>query len=148
MFGDTETECATAFNALLDMLKDLQVSVAPHKLKFPSQRQTWLGIEIDTREGHACFRVGASRIARMEFEMAQFYTDYRSASHCDPRRLASLIGRCGFLSQIVPDGHVHMRRLYDVSKFATIDWVSGEVLHMWGSKPVPWNPQNLKPCNP
>ena len=137
VFGETKEKCQAALDALQEMLKELQVSVAPHKLKPPAQRQTWLGIEIDTRTSQACFRVVASRVIKMEEEMEQFKNDYGGKQVCDPRRLASIIGRCGFLSQVVPDGIIHMRRLYDQMKYASVDWVSGEVLHCWGTEPVP-----------
>jgi hypothetical protein len=136
-FGDTKLECQLALDALLEMLNDLGVSVAPHKLKFPAQRQTWLGIEIDTRLGHGCFRVTASRVKQMETEMQEFREMYAGKDVCSPRQLASIIGRCGFLSQIIPDGNVHMRRLYDVMKYASVNWVTGEVISMWGAEPVP-----------
>jgi hypothetical protein len=126
VFGDTKVQCQDALNALQSMLAELQLSVPPHKLKAPSQRQTWLGIEIDTRTGHSCFRVVASRILQMEEEFAQFYQDYQGKEEFDPQRLASLIGRCGFLSQVVPDGNTHMRRLCDLMKFASVNWVTGK----------------------
>ena len=113
------------------------MSVAPHKLKPPAQRQTWLGIEIDTRTDHACFRVVASRVLKMEEELQSFIEDFGGKKFCEPRRLATVIGRCGFLSQVVPDGNVHMRRLYDQMKYASVDWMTGEVLHCWGEEPIP-----------
>jgi hypothetical protein len=40
VFGDTKVQCQDALDALQSMLAELQLSVSPHKLKAPSQRQT------------------------------------------------------------------------------------------------------------
>ena len=136
-FGDTEEECTVSARALEAMLADIGISVAPHKVRQPAQRQTWLGIELDTRLGHECFRLPGSRIEAMEEELRQFYVDHAHSSTCEPLRLAALVGRCGFMSQIVEGGRQHLRRLYDELRYAVIDWTTGDVLRCWGSEPIP-----------
>ena len=94
-------------------------------------------MELDTRPGHECFRLPASKIEALEEELRAFYEDHKGKEFCDPLRLATLVGRCGFMSQIVEGGRQHLRRLYNTLRYAVIDWTSGEVLRCWGSEPVP-----------
>ena len=64
-FGDTEADCAASAAALEAMLSEIGISIAPGKVDPPAQTQVWLGIEIDTRPGHECFRLPGSRIVAM-----------------------------------------------------------------------------------
>ena len=138
LFSDSKAQGDEDLKVVEKMMKDIGVDLAAHKTKPAAQQSTWLGVEVDTREGHECFRLPWSKVSKLQEELRQFKVDYGQTDNewCEPLRLAQVIGRCCFAANVVKGGDTFLRRTYDRLKYACIDWKTGEVFRVWGQEPI------------
>ena len=71
--GFSSPEAAERAGVVFEQLmEDLGFQWAPHKKVGPSQRIVFLGIEIDTRPGHACYRLPVKELALLLSDLEKF----------------------------------------------------------------------------
>jgi hypothetical protein len=137
ILGSSAEQCQEGCDLFERLMKDINCPISPHKTQAPSKVFSWLGVEVDLRKGHMCFRLPGTKLRSIRNALDKFYDEYIDKRFCSPLALATLVGRLAFCSQVLSGGKAFLRRLYDKIKFASIDWRTGEVLKVWGNKPIP-----------
>ena len=81
----------------------------------------FLGIEIDTREGHMCFRLPPHKLVKTLSKIKAFMCDYKSQGVCSAAVLASLIGNLAWCASVVQGGRVFLRSMCHTLAPAFVD---------------------------
>ncbi len=93
----------------LSVCTELGAPVAPEKVAGPSERITFLGIEIDSDRQE--LRLPADKLARLQ----QLIGLWRSRESCVKRDLLSLIGHLQHAATVVRPGRTFVRRMIDLA---------------------------------
>ena len=109
IIGDTKHECELAYYELIKLLTDLSFSINWEKAIAPTQRLTFLGIEIYTVLRQLCPR--ESKLS----ELRQLLSDTLLKRSITKYELQSLAGKLNFAAGVVPGGRTFLRRLIDVA---------------------------------
>jgi reverse transcriptase-like protein len=99
-------------NFTLTTFKQLGLPVSAEKLVGPTQRITFLGIEIDSVSMEA--RLPVEKVVALQSELSHWL----SKTSTTQRELQSLIGQLEFACKVVRSGRSFLRRLIDVSTFS------------------------------
>ena len=105
--GTTPQTCQ--LQAALHTCESLGVPVAPDKVHYPTERLTFLGVEIDTVSLQ--LRLPAAKVADL---LATLYS-WRGRRSCTKRELLSLIGQLHHAAAVVRPGRTFLRHLIDLS---------------------------------
>ena len=110
LFGAPGTEqCCQALQLAMDCCTRLGVPIAESKIEGPTERITFLGIELDTEKGE--LRLPEEKLLRLQREIRR-WTSRRS---CTKRDLLSLIGQLQHACCVVQPGRTFLRRMINLS---------------------------------
>ena len=95
IIGDSKYECELAYQELIQLLSELGFSINWEKAVSPTQRLTFLGIEIDTVLRQLC--LPESKLC----ELRQLLSDTLIKRSVTKRDLQSLVGRLNFPARVL-----------------------------------------------
>ena len=137
--GDTYQEALQTACVFEELMDELEFQWAPHKKVGPSHQVVFLGIGIDTRPEHFCFRLPVNKTLAVLAELDKFLGMLaEGATECEAAALAGLVGRLAFANNVVPGAQLFLRDLYDALSAAFVCYSHGKPWVRWGSKPVPF----------
>ena len=111
IYGPPESDqCARDLHTTLQTCDRLGVPLAREKLEGPTQCLTFLGIEVDTREG--VNRFPAEKLTRVKMILRE-WENRKSCTKCE---LQSLIGTLQHTCQMVRPGRAFLRRMIDMAR--------------------------------
>ena len=102
-------ECELAYYELIKLLTELGFNINWEKAVAPTQRLTFLGIEIDTVLRQLC--LPDSKLC----ELRQLLSDTLLKRSITKRELQSLVGKLNFAARVVFGGRTFLRRIIDVT---------------------------------
>ena len=100
-------QCCQALQLAMDCCTRLGVPIAESKTEGPTERITFLGIELDTEKGE--LRLPEEKLLRLQREIRQ-WTSRRS---CTKRELLSLIGQLQHACCVVQPGRTYILKTND-----------------------------------
>ena len=107
VISDSFSQCISAINHLIKLLRSLGFAINYKKLEGPAQVLTYLGIELHVPD----------QVLRLpNHKLESFLADIRhmyQASSASKRQLQSLIGKLSWACQVIHGGRPHLRRLID-----------------------------------
>ncbi len=107
VIAKTRKDCLEAMNCLLTLLRSLGFSINWNKVVGPSQRITFLGINIDTIR--MMLELPRDKVQELHDLLDSFTTKARASR----RQLESLAGKLNWSAQVVRGGRVYLRRILD-----------------------------------
>ena len=107
IFGDSKHECELAYSELILLLGELGFSINWEKAVAPTQRLTFLGIEIDTVLRQLI--LPESKLCELRALLGETLTK-RSITKRD---LQSLVGKLNFAARVIFGGRTFLRRIID-----------------------------------
>ena len=102
IIGDTKHECELAYYELIKLLTELGFNINWEKAVAPTQRLTFLGIEIDTVLRQLC--LPDSKLC----ELRQLLSDTLLKRSITKRELQSLVGKLNFAARVVFGGRTFL----------------------------------------
>ena len=108
IIGDSRRECELAYNELVNLLSELGFIINWEKVIGPTQRLTFLGIEIDTVLRQLC--LPESKLC----ELRELLRDALIRRSITKQELQSLVGKLNFAARVVFGGRTFLRRIIDV----------------------------------
>ena len=109
IIGDTKHECELAYYELIKLLTELGFNINWEKAVTPTQRLTFLGIEIDTVLRQLC--LPDSKLC----ELRQLLSDTLLKRSITKRELQSLVGKLIFAARVVFGSWTFLWRIIDVT---------------------------------
>ena len=106
--GSTEDECQAAFLCLLQLLQDLGFDISWHKVVHPTQRLTFLGMELDTIK--QCTALPHNKLVELQGVVHSFSGRTRASK----RQLQQLAGKLNWACRVVSGGRTFLRRILDI----------------------------------
>ena len=107
IFGDSKHECELAYSELILLLGELGFSINWEKAVAPTQRLTFLGIEIDTVLRQLI--LPESKLCELRALLGETLTK-RSITKRD---LQSLVGKLNFAARVIFGGRTFLRCIID-----------------------------------
>lgn len=104
----SQCDCLHALNELIGLLRQLGFQINWNKVEGPTQRLTFLGIQIDTVAGHLSLNDTKTNALLLTLE------EFLSRTRASRRQLERLAGRLSWASCVVPWGRLHVRRIFDL----------------------------------
>ena len=95
---------------MLRTCKEIGFSVQPKKVEGPTKIIEYLGIVIDSEVME--LRISETRLE----EITKLLYEWKNRKSCVKRLLLSLIGKLGFVSNVVRPGRTFLRRMIELSK--------------------------------
>ena len=117
-FGSSEAECARNLEILCHVCQWLGFPLAQDKREGPSQKLSFLGIELDCRNLE--MRLPADKLRDLRQELANWHL----CKAATKQQLLFLIGRLAHATKVVIPGRIFLRRMIDLSAKA-------KQLHHW-----------------
>ena len=108
--AETRAECEEMLSVLIKLLRDLGFSISWQKVVGPTQRITFLGVEIDTKE--CTLSLGDDKRQQLQQKLQQFQNRKRASK----QQLQSLAGSLNWASYVVRGGRFFLRRILDAIK--------------------------------
>jgi hypothetical protein len=134
--GETEAATREGMRIFEELLAELGLPWAPHKLRGPTQVIEFLGLLIVNTPLRQCIALTASRQRRM-IEMIDGWLRRRPAdgetARAEPLELAQLLGHLVFISDVVPSGRTYMQAMLRQFRGLEVDWARGAVRHAHGA---------------
>jgi len=107
IIGATREQCQLAYDTLLQLLLDLGFSISDHKLVAPTQRLTFLGVQLDTT---ACtMTLPDVKLAELLEQVIEFQNKQRATK----KQLQRLAGKLNWACRVVYGGRTFLRRILD-----------------------------------
>lgn len=107
---ETKEECEKMLFTLIRLLRELGFNISWKKVVGPTQRITFLGVDIDTQ---ACtLSLGNDKIQQLRQKLQQFQRKQRASK----QQLQSLAGSLNWASCVVRGGRFFLRRILDAQK--------------------------------
>ena len=103
-----QPECGQNLDKILVVCAELGVPLAMDKLEGPTDRLTFLGIELDTRAG--VLRLPTDKLSRIK----ELLAEWSARKSCRRQQLESLIGSLQHACQVVRPGRAFLRRAIDL----------------------------------
>ena len=103
-------QCEEDLQRLLSVFKRLRVPIASKKLEGPTDRLTFLGIEIDSQE--MTLRLPVRKL----LELKSLIAEWASRKSCIKRDLQSLVGKLQHACKVVHPGRTFLRRMFELLK--------------------------------
>lgn len=120
-YGVDEASCRDSQNFLVDLLKKLGFEVNVSKMVPPSQRVTYLGIEINTISRE--YSLPEHKLANL-FPMIRSFQNKVSATRLELQSLAGYLNHCSY---VVRGGRVFTRRVIDLIRSLPHDRAVGRI---------------------
>ena len=136
--ADTEEECRKAMDVAREVFTVMGVQWAPHKTAGPAQVLEFLGVEIDTREDHMCFRMPPRKVVST-LRLINGFLAREHVGWCAAAELAHLVGSLAWSAAVVQGGRVFLRSMYDTLAPAFID-MKGKPWVTRGAAPIRLTP--------
>ena len=108
IIGDSRCECELAYNELVNLLSELGFIINWEKAIGPTQRLTFLGIEIDTVLRQLC--LPESKLCKL----CELLSNALIRRSITKRELQSLVGKLNFAARVVFGGRTFLWRIIDV----------------------------------
>lgn len=105
--GATREECEQAYETLLALLQELGFTISTHKLVPPTQRLTFLGVQLDTVS--CTMTLPAEKLAEFQALVCTFLKKRRASKH----QLQRLAGKLNWACRVVYGGRTFLRRVLD-----------------------------------
>ncbi|KAL9955063.1 hypothetical protein ACROYT_G042667 [Oculina patagonica] len=107
IIGDTREQCQLAYDTLFQLLLDLGFSISDHKLVTPTQRLTFLGVQLDTT---ACtMTLPDDKLAELLEQVIEFQNKQRATK----KQLQRLAGKLNWACRVVYGGRTFLWRILD-----------------------------------
>ena len=121
--AETEEACARGFNMLIDLVRWLGFDVSEEKVELPTRRITFLGIELDTRNGEVAMYLSERKVASLQDLCAQFVSDHQRGKSPKVKEFESLLGKLNFASQVVQYSRIYLRAGYAlIARAKKLNW--------------------------
>jgi hypothetical protein len=132
--ASSREECMMHMAKVESLLSDLGWIVAPHKKEGPVKVMDFLGMQVDARADHCCFRLPPLKmvVIRDGFLHLKQIKD-SGVWWISAGELAALVGRLNFASQVVLPGRLYLRKMWNALAPAHVYWSHGELQVKWGS---------------
>jgi hypothetical protein len=108
--AETKAECQRMLQALIRLLRELGFNISWHKVVGPTQRITFLGVDIDTSD--RTLSLGDNKVQQLQQKLQSFANRKRASK----RQLQSLCGSLNWASYVVRGGRFFLRRILDSIK--------------------------------
>ena len=118
----SKQKCQTALNTLISLLRQLGFLINWSKVVDPTQKLTFLGIEIDSKDME--LRLSDDKLANLQAELAAFSERKRASK----KQLQSLAGKLNWASAVVRGGRVFLRRIIDGIAALKKDWHKAKLI--------------------
>lgn len=105
----SSSHCARDMDTMCAICNTLGVPLSPEKMVGPSQKLTYLGIEIDTTT--MSVQLSDEKLRRLQLKLAE----WQAKRTCKKRELLSLIGSLSFACKVIKPGRIFLRRLIELS---------------------------------
>lgn len=106
-------ECQTALQELISQLRALGFRIAWDKVEGPTQRLTFLGVEIDVANNR--LTLNNEKKAAL-IVLLKAYQGYKRLSK---KQLQKLAGKLSWAAHVIPWGRLHIRRVFDLLRTLT-----------------------------
>lgn len=132
VIGATEADCRLAYDTLRKLLQDLGFTLSERKLIPPTQRLTFLGVELDTIS--CSMRLPDEKVE----ELRQVVCEFQSKRRASKKQLQRLAGKLNFACRVVHGGRTFLRRILDTmnnlsfSAKSILDEQFKEDINWWG----------------
>ena len=115
VIGATRSECERAYQILLALLQDLGFTISEHKLVPPTQRLTFLGVQLDTVSG--TMTLPHEKLTELQAIVCSCQTKRRATKN----QLQRLAGKLNWDCRVMYGGRTLLRRVLDTinSMFAS-----------------------------
>ena len=108
--AETKEECLNMLLVLIRLLRELGFNISWKKVVGPTQRITFLGVDIDTQ---ACtLSLGNDKLQQLKQKLRQFQQKKRATK----QQLQSLAGSLNWASCVIRGGRFFLRRILDAQK--------------------------------
>lgn len=104
----SDPACQRDLDVLISTCSELRVPLAGHKLQGPCTKLVFLGIEVDTVNGH--LRLPSEKLYRLR----AILEEWQDRKVCTRRELESLIGILNHACKVVRPGRSFLRRMLDL----------------------------------
>lgn len=113
---ETQTECLAAMQTLLKLLRELGFAINYSKLVTPTQRLTFLGVELDTVQMN--LKLPKDKLHDLRESLLNMYGKPKTTR----RDLQRLAGKLNWATQCIYGGVFYLRRLHDVIATLRSPW--------------------------
>jgi hypothetical protein len=110
IIAKTFEECREALNQLIRLVRSLGFYISWQKVVGPTQKITFLGVDIDTST--STLSLGKDKLEKVKNELNKFVSKKRASK----RQLQRLAGLLNWACQVVRGGSFFMRRILDTIK--------------------------------
>lgn len=107
IISDSKEACAEALSVLISLLRKLGFAIHWGKVVDPTQKITFLGVELDSIQ--MCMRLPHDKVCNLRQELQSFLGRKRATK----RQLQSLAGRLSWAAAVVKGGRVFLRRIFN-----------------------------------
>lgn len=107
IIGTSLEQCKLAYDTLLQLLVDLGFSISKHKLVPPTQRLTFLGVQLDTTD--CTMTLPAGKLTELQDVVLEFQNKQRASK----KQLQRLAGKLNWACRVVYGGRTFLRRILD-----------------------------------
>ena len=107
MIGATREECQLAYDTLFQLLIDLGFTLSEHKLVPPTQRLTFLGVELDTMAG--TMTLLADKLTELHTVVLEFQNKQRASK----KQLQRLASKLNWACRVVYGRRTFLRLILD-----------------------------------
>lgn len=113
IIGASREQCQLAYETLLQLLLDLGFAISHHKLVAPTQRLTFLGVELDT--------VGCAMTLPQDklAELQTLVVEFRNKQRASKKQLQRLAGKLNWACRVIYGGRTFLRRILDTMNALT-----------------------------
>jgi hypothetical protein len=108
VIADNKLDCEAGLNCLVELLENLVFLINWHKVAFPAQIMTFLGIEINCMT--RTLSLPASKVA----EVKSLLVSWSLKKKCTKHELQVLIGKLNWCAKVVRGGRTFMRNLINL----------------------------------
>ena len=135
VFGDDREGTVHGLRVLDELLKELGLPWAPHKMRGPCRAIEFLGVLLVNTSDRQCIALTEKRQHKLVDMVGGWLArrPSRGEGTAGPRELAQLLGHLVFASEVVPGGRTFMQTMLRQFRGLHVDWLRGTVRHVGGA---------------